>query len=66
MEIILNGEARTVSEGLTLADLVRELNMQPRFVAIECNTELVPRRHHAEHVLQPGDCVEIVTLVGGG
>jgi sulfur carrier protein len=40
--------------------------MQPRYLAVERNFELVPRGNHAECVLHEGDQLEIVTLVGGG
>ena len=66
MEIRVNGEARSVSAGMTVAGLLQQLGMQPKYVAVERNYELVPRARHAECVLQAGDAVEVVTLVGGG
>ncbi|MCG6157865.1 sulfur carrier protein ThiS [Rubinisphaera margarita] len=66
IEITLNGEQRSVSDGSSIADLLQELNHDSRYLAVECNRELVPRRQHSECRLQPGDVVEIVTLVGGG
>lgn len=66
MDIRVNGEPRRVEPNATIADLLAELNMQPRYLAVERNFELVPRTRHAECVLQDGDQLEIVTLVGGG
>ena len=66
VEISVNGEPRQVEAGCTVAWLLEELKLQPRYLAVERNQELVPRATHAACVLQPGDCVEIVTLVGGG
>lgn len=66
MEITVNGEPREVPDGTTVADLLRQSNLQPRFLAVERNRQLVPRGEHAECRLQPGDELEIVTLVGGG
>lgn len=66
MEVVVNGESRTVEPGTTIARLLEALNMQPRFVAVERNLDLVPRAEHARCELQPGDRLEIVTLVGGG
>jgi len=66
MKIQLNGEQREVAVGITLAGLLEELELESRNVAIEVNLDVVPRAHHAEHVLNDGDQVEIVTLVGGG
>jgi len=62
----MNGEPKTVETGTTVARLIAALEMQPRFLAVERNFELVPRTRHAECILEEGDQLEIVTLVGGG
>ena len=66
MEIRVNGEPQTVPENVSVAWLIDRLKLQPKFVAVERNRELVPRAEHADCTLEPGDEVEIVTLVGGG
>ena len=66
MEILINGEPRQIEAGCSVAMLLEELKMQPRYLAVERNQQLVPRATHAACVLQPGDRIEIVTLVGGG
>lgn len=66
MKIIYNGEPREVKDELTVAELLAQLNLTPRFVAVEVNLELAPRDGHRTHVLRDGDQIEVVTLVGGG
>lgn len=66
MQITVNDEAREVAAGTTVADLLEELGMRPKFVAVERNLELVPRARHAECQLAENDRLEVVTLVGGG
>lgn len=66
VEIEVNGEVRQIEPGTTVARLLEAMRLQPRFVAVERNRELVPRGRYAECVLQAGDRLEIVTLVGGG
>ena len=66
IDIILNGEARTVSADWTITDLLFELGIKNRYCAVERNQQLIPREEHADCKLADGDCVEIVTLVGGG
>ena len=66
VQIRVNGEPRQIEAGTTIARLLAELQMQPKFLAVERNFELVPRVRHAECVLCDGDDLEIVTLVGGG
>jgi sulfur carrier protein len=66
MEIIYNGQPRPVTDAVSIATLLGELDLESRYVAVEVNLELVPRGQHAQHRLNPGDRVEVVTLVGGG
>ena len=66
MRIVVNGEPRQVTDATTVADLLAELGLNVRRVAVEVSRELVPRARHSEHVLREGDELEIVTLVGGG
>jgi thiazole synthase len=65
-EITVNQESRTLPAAATIADLIVQLKLDPRRVAVEVNRELVPRARHGERALSEGDAVEIVTLVGGG
>jgi sulfur carrier protein len=66
VRIVVNGETREVANVTTVADLLAELDLNVRHVAVEVNRQLVPRARHAERVLREGDELEIVTLVGGG
>ncbi|GBD35779.1 Thiazole synthase [bacterium HR36] len=66
IEIWLNGERQRVPRGQTLANLLARLDLDPRRVAVEVNQQLVPRTQHDQYVIQPGDRIEVVTLVGGG
>jgi len=66
VQIQVNGEAREVPDVFTVAELLAHLELQPRYLAVERNLILIPREEHADCVLQEGDRLEIVTLVGGG
>lgn len=66
MQVTINGTPQSVPEGTTIGDLLAQLGKNSKFLAVERNFELVPRTRHAECVLQDGDSLEIVTLVGGG
>ena len=66
MEIIVNNQARKAAEGITIAELLVELQLCDKPVAVEVNLQLVPKHRHADHRLTAGDRLEIVTLVGGG
>ncbi|MEZ6065200.1 MAG: sulfur carrier protein ThiS [Planctomycetaceae bacterium] len=64
--IHVNGEQRSIQATTTLAELLESLKLNPKFLAVECNLAVVPRTTHAQHRLNDGDVLEIVTLVGGG
>ena len=66
MRVTVNGEPRTLSEGVTLAEFVRDLGLERNPIAVELNREVVPKDRHGATTLREGDRLEIVTLVGGG
>ena len=66
MDLFVNGEPQRLEEHQTVRDLIAHLGLAGRAVAVEVNKKLVPKRQHESTRLQPGDQVEIVTLVGGG
>ncbi len=66
MKLRLNGESREFERPLSIAELVASLGLRPEVVAVELNGQLVPRAQHAERLVDEGDAVEVVTLVGGG
>jgi sulfur carrier protein len=66
VQITVNGEPRQIAAAATVAQLLEELGLAGRFVAVEVNLELVPHAQHAARRLAEGDRLEIVTLVGGG
>ena len=65
MNIFINGEAKQV-EATTLAELVNELNLQEKRIAVELNEQLVAKSRHAETILSDGVKIEIIQAVGGG
>lgn len=66
IDITVNGKQRQVPEGMTVADLIAELGLAGRPVAVERNREVVPRKAHADTPVEAGDQLELVTFVGGG
>lgn len=66
MRMTINGDARDVASGATIATLLAELGLQRDGIAVALNDDVVPRAGHAQHVLQEGDRVEIIVAVAGG
>lgn len=65
LRIQVNGDPREVY-ATTVTELVQELALDPRKVAVERNLEIVPRSLHAVTALAEGDRIELVQFVGGG
>ncbi len=63
--IVLNGERREV-KATTVAELIDELGLGGRMLAIERNLEVVPKSAYATTKLEAGDRIELVHMIGGG
>ena len=66
MVILLNGEDHVLSNDSTAADLVIQLGLADKRVAMEVNLEIIPRSRYGDLPLKDGDKVEIVHAIGGG
>ena len=64
--IRVNGEHRRVTGGISIAEMLNEIGLDPRKVAVERNLEIVPRSTLAAVCVEDGDDYEIVHFVGGG
>lgn len=62
----LNGKRVQAPAGVTLGGLLDLRGVERRMVAVEHNTEIVSRHDYDDIVLQDGDRLEIVQMVGGG
>ena len=65
MNIYINGEAKQV-QATTLAELVNELELQGKRIAVELNEQLIAKSRHAETMLTDDAKIEIIQAVGGG
>ncbi len=64
--IQINGEAREIPAGLTVAGLLAHLGISAERVAIERNLEILPRARWEDTTVASDDRFEIVHFVGGG
>jgi sulfur carrier protein len=67
MQLNVNGTSRTFEHRvLTVADVVHELALEGKRIAVEKNGAIVPRSRYADTPVADGDALEIVGAVGGG
>jgi sulfur carrier protein len=64
--VTINGSAQTFDQALSIAELIQQMKLAGKRIAIECNGEIVPRSQYAQQQLASGDRLEIVVAVGGG
>ena len=66
LQITLNGDPHEVAAPVTVADLLAQLDIDPRRVAVEHNLIVLKRDTFDATMVRDGDAIEIVNFVGGG
>jgi len=66
MNIVVNGTKTDINAGFTAAQLIEQLGLTGKRLAMEVNQEIVPRSEYQSYQFQPDDRVEIVHAIGGG
>ena len=62
----MNGKAHRFDHRVNVRELLEQLEMAGKKVAVERNGEIVPKGLHRETFVENGDALEIVVAVGGG
>jgi sulfur carrier protein len=62
----INGEARAVPDGSTIADLLESFGLPAKMVLVERNGEPVARDTFGRQPIQEEDRIEIINMVAGG
>jgi sulfur carrier protein len=66
IQLQVNGRAVELDAPMPLLDYLAQIGVEPRTVAVEHNGEILERVGYERTVLNAGDVVEIVRMVGGG
>ena len=66
IEIKVNGKFKQVNENYKISDLVKDLKIPLKKVAIELNQEIIDKKNISKIVLKKNDKIEIVHFIGGG
>jgi sulfur carrier protein len=64
--VIVNGVVRDIPSSRNVVELLAEMGVEPRGVAVALNGEVVRRSQWEVTQIHPSDRVEIVTAVAGG
>ncbi|MCK5355493.1 MAG: sulfur carrier protein ThiS [Methyloprofundus sp.] len=66
MNVYVNGETKQYAENISVADIVDDLGLANKRIAVELNKEILPFNQYAETGVKPEDRVEVVQAIGGG
>ena len=66
MRVFVNGDEKEFGSGISLAELITQLDLPAPRIAIELNREVVRRSDWGGTMLKDDDRIEIVHFVGGG
>lgn len=66
MMITLNGEKKTVPDGITVVGLLEFLNVQQERVAVELNLEIIKKDKFGTTTIKEDDSLEVVSFMQGG
>lgn len=67
MKLIIAGEVKEVKDGITIAQLIEEENVEtPEYVTVAVNDEFAKSQNFKTQVLKDGDSVEFLYFMGGG
>lgn len=66
IDFLVNGKAETGEAGMTIADLLIQLDLKHQRIAVEVNEDVLSKSVFTTTILQDGDKIEVVSFVGGG
>ena len=66
IKIKVNGKVKTITDKSTILELVKNLNIPMKKVAIELNQEIIDKKNINKISLKKNDKIEIVHFIGGG
>jgi sulfur carrier protein len=66
IQVVLNGAERRFEQPLAVSELIMQMALTGKKIAVEKNGEIVPKSAHGSTLVLDGDRLEIVAAVGGG
>ena len=69
MQLKINGEVKAIekfNEEVLMEGLLEHLGYKPQLVVVELNGEIINPKFWISTKIKNGDCLEVVTIVGGG
>lgn len=66
MNLIINGENKEFESGVTLAQIIDQLQIEDKVMAAAVNMEIVKKENWGSFIPNENDKLELLQFVGGG
>lgn len=66
MNVIVNGKEINIKEETTVNELLNQLEIKDKVMAVAINMEIVKKDNWSNHLIKEGDKIELLHFVGGG
>jgi len=66
MNLIINGENRNIKDNWTINDILKDLKIEDKVMAVAVNMEIVKKENWSNYIPKDGDKIEFLHFVGGG
>ena len=66
IQIYINGKKKLVNINLKLINILKDLSLKDKFIAIEINKVVIPKSQYKTKDINQNDKIEILEMIGGG
>lgn len=66
MTLYINGKTKTLPDGTSVNQLIQQMELTNKRIAVELNQQIISRSTYGEQILKNDDKIEIVNAIGGG
>jgi sulfur carrier protein len=66
MKIIVNGKEMETSNSITVWELLKNLKIEEKVMAVAINMNIIKKERWKEHKIEENDKLELLHFVGGG
>lgn len=66
MKIIVNGSEKSIEKNISVSELIKSYSLDPKSVIALKDEEVVPKESFLDVMLEDGNKIELLSIVGGG
>lgn len=66
IRVTINDEEKTFNENITIEEMLKELGLNDKIIVVVRNEDIICQEDYSKIILEDGDKIELVRIVGGG